>query len=169
MSLLNVTLKCSCYYPKELFDKSIQRGIYALPTFENVDDSNRELVRDPSMSKAMVSALIFENVHGGSAEIRPLCREISQTVEFLQDTFEQADDLLRFTRALANAAAKSLCLQDIVTHLAPTCCEPESSGNYQALENALIAVASTNQVTLAKRLLTMGARVTVRTSLFGEP
>jgi hypothetical protein len=162
---------------KETFDIQIQRAIYALPTFDSVDNHliPAAIHLPRKMHPSMTKRLILSKMDAKDSGKRPLCLAITRAVVYLDNQFEMEASLrLDFIEALAERAARTLTLYSIADGLVaiPTVdCVTQSLNPYfdSTPQDALIATLSTRRFHLAIKLLKEGVNTAIKSHAFGVP
>ena len=147
------------------FDEYILDAIYALPTFENVDDTNDDhLAWDIKMSKPVVASLIRAKLRHHQEE-RALTREVLHTANFITAFLVDAEKDT-YADALVHLAADNLPLYEIIKGLSKDATPPDTDACL--LENALAAALSLDRTSHMQTLINLGAKAQSRTKWFGD-
>jgi hypothetical protein len=147
------------------FDEYILNAIYALPTFENVDDNYADhLTWDIQMSKSMVVRLIRTKLRNHQ-EDRALNREILHTASFITTSLVNAEKDV-YTYTLVRLAADNLPLFEIIKGLSRDSSPADTAA--RLTENALAAALSLDQTSHIQALMKLGAKAQSRTKWFGD-
>lgn len=147
------------------FEQYIMDAVYALPTFESLEDDGPDhLTWDIKMHKSMVANLIRAKVKK-KPDQRALTREILQTVTFVMATLDQPSEEA-YTDALVRMAAKHLPLHEVIRGLSTHPDLPETGSSL--LENALAAALFLDLPSDVETLLNQGAKAQSSTKWFGN-
>ena len=147
------------------FDQFILDAVYALPTFQSLEDNSpNRLTWDIKMSRSMVAGLIHAKLRNIPEE-RALTRDILHTVGFINTNLDDVEQKT-YTDTLVHLAADGIPLYEVINGLTRVSNLPDHGT--ALLENALAAGLSLDQPSHVQALLNLGAKAQSRTKWFGD-